>query len=82
MKNGRRNFIKMTGLASLSMAYTNMEVFASALDANHNVDIPKLSKRLEHLHVQKFNMSGYSAPKIGTVRVGHIGLGMRGTYPC
>jgi predicted dehydrogenase len=29
-------------------------------------------------HTQTFNMSGYSAPKIDTVRIGFIGLGNRG----
>jgi len=27
---------------------------------------------------QRFNMSGYAAPKLDKVRIGHIGLGMRG----
>jgi len=30
-------------------------------------------------HIQKFNMSGYGAPKLDTVRVGFIGTGNRGT---
>ncbi|MDQ4140421.1 MAG: Gfo/Idh/MocA family oxidoreductase, partial [Bacteroidota bacterium] len=29
-------------------------------------------------HIQKFNMSGYAAPKLDTVRLGFIGLGNRG----
>ena len=78
MKRGRRDFLKITGLTGLGLAISDLEAFASALDANHNVNIPKLSKKLEYSHVQSFNMSGYSAPKISTVRVGHIGLGGRG----
>ena len=29
-------------------------------------------------HTQNFNMSGYAAPPLGKVRIGFIGLGMRG----
>lgn len=35
----------------------------------------KLSKKK---HKQKFNMSGYAAPKLDTVRIGFVGLGNRG----
>lgn len=78
MKNKRRDFLKIAGISGLALATNNLDVVASAIDTNINVDIPKLSKKLEQSHIQKFNMSGYSAPKMSTVRVGHIGLGNRG----
>src|SRR5690606_10822509 len=44
------------------------------------------SEKLSHIHqaagksyTQKFNMSGYRAPKIDTVRIGFIGVGNRGS---
>ena len=38
---------------------------------------PRISKTTPN-HRQTFNMSGYGAPKIDTVRIGYIGLGNRG----
>lgn len=44
-------------------------------------DDPNLAQGIldfEKKHIQHFNMSGYAAPKIETVRIGIIGLGQRG----
>lgn len=66
MKNNRRNFLKWTGLAGLGLAGAPfMNGFASAPD-------------FQKSHKQRFNMSGYAAPKIEKVRIGIIGLGNRG----
>ncbi|MEO9005370.1 MAG: Gfo/Idh/MocA family oxidoreductase, partial [Ginsengibacter sp.] len=68
MKENRRNFLKLTGLTSLGMAGGILKTFAGT----------SLNPKAEEVHVQRFNMSGYAAPKIDTVRVGFIGLGHRG----
>jgi predicted dehydrogenase len=72
MKDNRRNFLKFTSLSGLGLASGIMKGFANETDA-----YPVLNQ-YEKFADQQFNMSGYAAPKIGTVRVGFIGLGQRG----
>lgn len=62
----KRDFLKLTGLSSIGLlnaGYTN----ANPLDITVKTPV-----------APKFNMSGYAAPKIDTVRIGYIGLGNRG----
>lgn len=71
MSNKRRDFLKISGLAGVGLLGTGISGFTQQqLD-----DVKTQSQRK---HAQRFNMSGYSAPKLSTVRVGVIGLGMRG----
>jgi predicted dehydrogenase len=73
MENNRRNFLKLTSLASIGVAGSSIlkgfakEKTKSSAD-NYQFDTFK----------QQFNMCGYAAPKLDTVRVGFIGLGQRG----
>ncbi|MDP3467303.1 MAG: Gfo/Idh/MocA family oxidoreductase [Daejeonella sp.] len=68
MKNNRRNFIKLAGMAGIGL--TGAGILPAYADKREGpVQNP----------VQKFNMSGYAAPKIDTVRIGIIGTGNRGT---
>jgi hypothetical protein len=79
MKNKRRDFLKLTGLAGLGMAGNSvMKGFDPLQDTRKKPGLDVVSKQLEKSHVQRFNMSGYAAPKIDIVRVGHIGMGNRG----
>ena len=64
MKNNRRDFLKMGGVSALTLA-ANWDVNA----AGANKDKTKAA----------FNMSGYAAPKLETVRIGFIGVGNRGS---
>ena len=74
MKNNRRLFLKLAGLSGFSVAGGGIfKGFASVPHGNdllafHNTGPGK----------QLFNMSGYAAPKLDTVRIGFIGLGQRG----
>ena len=43
-------------------------------------DLPKRIEKHQKKHKQRFNMSGYAAPKISTVRIGIIGTGNRGSH--
>ncbi|WP_194777299.1 Gfo/Idh/MocA family protein [Pararhodonellum marinum] len=72
MSKNRREFLIRSGLAGLGL-------FGSSLRGMSKVEIvlPAHLKAISSQY-QKFNMSGYAAPKIDTVRVGVIGLGMRG----
>ena len=73
MKNNRRNFLKLTGLSGLGFAGGIMNSFAK--EPRENFETPHPDNKL---YKQQFNMSGYAAPKLETVRVGFIGLGQRG----
>lgn len=63
MNSNRRDFLKLSGLAGIGLAGTS--IFGCSPDSQ--------------THDQVFNMAGYSAPKLETVRVGVIGLGNRGS---
>ena len=71
MKNKRRDFIKWSGLAGLSLASGNMFKGFAAQPSQNQV----LNKESVRGYSQKFNMSGYAAPKLDIVRIGFIGLG-------
>ncbi len=62
MKN-RRDFLKISGLSTLSLSAQLVDVTAA--------NPPKTP--------QTFNMSGFAAPKLETVRIGFIGVGNRGS---
>ncbi|QDH77646.1 Gfo/Idh/MocA family oxidoreductase [Echinicola soli] len=71
MSNNRRDFLKLSGLAGMGLVGAGMSGFTQPqLD-----EVLRQSKRKNN---QRFNMSGYGAPKLDTVRAGFIGLGMRG----
>jgi hypothetical protein len=73
MESNRRKFLKLTSLASIGVAgssilkgFAKEKTKSSADDYQFNT------------YKQQFNMCGYAAPKLDTVRVGFIGLGQRG----
>jgi predicted dehydrogenase len=79
MKANRRDFLKMTGFAGLSLASGGVLKSCTPDPINQNdPNLPQALKDYENKHKQQFNMSGYAADKISTVRIGIIGLGQRG----
>lgn len=70
MKNNRRDFLKLSGLTGLSLVGTQLLGNAAGLASETQHFLKSSSGH--------FNMSGYAAPKLDTVRVGFIGLGKRG----
>lgn len=64
----KRDFLKITGLGMLGGGFT------SAIPRQ-----PDDKTQKAPISAQKFNMSGYGAPKIDTVRIAYIGLGNRGS---
>ncbi|HEY2347423.1 MAG TPA: Gfo/Idh/MocA family oxidoreductase, partial [Puia sp.] len=68
MNDNRRNFLKLSFMAGIGIA--------NARDLA--IDSPLIHGTERKLSVERFNMSGYAAPALNTVRVGFIGLGMRG----
>ncbi len=68
MSTKRRDFLKLAGLTSASF------ITGSALAGTDGASVlyqPSIKKK-------RFNMCGYAAPSMDKVRVGFIGLGMRG----
>ncbi|MDG5798913.1 Gfo/Idh/MocA family oxidoreductase [Marinilabiliaceae bacterium ANBcel2] len=69
MKANRRNFLKTAALGTGLMATSLTGCKSGSSNGVH----PGWEKR-----TQRFNMCGYRAPALDVVRVGFIGLGMRG----
>lgn len=75
----RSDFLKLGGLGAIGIAGGGL--FEGMAKVHEEVTSAELPERISHYgrsRAQRFNMSGYSAPKIDTVRVGIIGLGNRG----
>jgi len=73
----KRDFLKVAGLGGIAIGGTSTtsRANAAAQDKSGFSQTLELSKKT---HRQVFNMSGYAAPKIETVRIAYIGLGARG----
>jgi predicted dehydrogenase len=71
MTTNRRNFLRQSILGA-GLVVTGLSGH-SALALN-----PDAAEKRGRHSKQRFNMCGYAAPKIDTVRIGFIGLGMRG----
>jgi predicted dehydrogenase len=69
MKTDRRKFLKTSGLTGIGLAGAGMIRSYAAI----NEEAEKMKN-----HTRHFNMCGYAAPKLETVRIGFIGLGNRG----
>ena len=67
MKSNRRDFLKLSGLTGISLAGAGVLNTSAALPYD-----------LQELSADHFNMCGFAAPGIETVRIGFIGLGNRG----
>jgi predicted dehydrogenase len=77
MEKERREFLKVAGLVGIGLT-GGFKGFASTGNNPEDPGLPQVIRDYTRNRVQKFNMSGYSAPKIPVVRVGIIGLGQRG----
>ena len=79
MKNNRRNFLKLTSLAGLSVVGSGlMKGMTVESGPINRSDKTNYLQKTSIPHTQQFNMSGFTAPKLDTVRIGFIGLGSRG----
>ncbi len=77
MKNNRRDFIKLAVPAIAGM--TSVIAGITPTFGAQTQVFPDLIRDQNHDRQQKFNMSGYAAPKLETVRIGFIGTGNRGS---
>jgi hypothetical protein len=71
MASNRRDFLRNTILGT-GMLATGLAGHAASLSRD------PASAKSERDTKQRFNMSGYAAPKLDKVRIGFVGLGMRG----
>lgn len=72
--NNRRKFLKNIAIGTGALS-SSLPVFSKAGDINIEI---KPSLEEGRIAKQKFNMSGFAAPKMDKVRIGFIGLGNRG----
>jgi len=79
MKSNRRSFLKYTGIIGLGAVGAPALSACNVMKGESNGQLDHIRKAAGRTVVQKFNMSGYAAPKIDTVRIGFIGLGNRGS---
>lgn len=75
MSSNRRNFLRQLAIGSGALA-VGMPTFAYTPTAPSDRELRQALELADKR--QRFNMSGYAAPKIDKVRIGFIGLGMRG----
>jgi len=82
MKINRKEFLELSGLVGIgATAFRAYEAEAAAGIIKSDVkELPRILESIQSSHTQHFNMSGYRAPKINTVRMGIIGVGNRGTH--
>ncbi|MFT4203163.1 MAG: Gfo/Idh/MocA family oxidoreductase [Chitinophagaceae bacterium] len=71
MSTGRRRFIQSSGLAGLGLFTKPLSALAGKGQTYECVEATP--------NKPGFNMCGYAAPKLDTVRIGIIGIGLRGS---
>jgi predicted dehydrogenase len=78
MKTNRRSFFKIAGVAGAGILSGGLSSCTSNTQGKQAGPLALIEEAAGRVHTQRFNMSGYAAPRIETVRIGIIGLGMRG----
>ena len=74
--SNRRDFLALAGIAGCGVVLPGI---AAGAEISHKEKLDYIRKAAGKKHVQTFNMSGYAAPKLDTVRIGYIGVGNRGS---
>ncbi len=78
MKTNRRSFFKMFSAGSAGLLSGGFSACNPVTYGHGDHPLSYIKEESEKAHSQLFNMSGFKAPRIETVGVGIIGLGMRG----
>ncbi len=77
MKTNRRDFLRTAAVAGAGALTAGSAPSCSRREKSTEM-MPEVRMALLAAHSQNFNMSGYGAPPLEKVRIGFIGLGMRG----
>lgn len=77
MKTNRRNFLRTAAVAGAGTFTVASAASCSRRERSAEL-MPEVREAVLATHTSLFNMSGYGATPLGTVRIGFIGLGMRG----
>ncbi|MBD1420426.1 Gfo/Idh/MocA family protein [Sphingobacterium chuzhouense] len=75
MDTNRRSFLKLSGLAGLGL----LAGCKTSSRGQMPTQLDHIIKEVEKSYDPIFNMSGYAAPALDTVRLGFIGVGNRGS---
>lgn len=75
MGTNRRSFLKLSGLAGIGML---AGCRTSVAQGPEHQQLPHILKEAQKTYQPIFNMSGYAAPPLPTVRTAFIGVGNRG----
>lgn len=78
MKTNRRKFFQISGLAGAGILGAGINSCTPQNGAESSENLSAIKTAALQKHSQQFNMCGYAAPKIETVRIGIVGLGHRG----
>ncbi len=78
MKTNRRQFLKTAGAAGAGLTALGMTGIKPGRKAGRAELFAYTKREAEETHQQIFNMCGYAAPRLETVRIGLIGVGSRG----
>jgi Glycosyl hydrolase 109, C-terminal domain/Oxidoreductase family, NAD-binding Rossmann fold len=77
-KLGRRAFIGASGAGIAGAGLAGRNILGRSAGISRASVLESVREESLKQHSQRFNMCGYRAPKLETVRVGFIGLGSRG----
>src|SRR5690606_28454161 len=81
MNDNRRNFLKLGSLAGIGIASSSVLAACQTKTQNNTTTAATAAQTSQqHGSEQIFNMSGYKAHKLDKVRIGFVGLGMRGPH--
>ncbi|MDD2475700.1 MAG: Gfo/Idh/MocA family oxidoreductase [Dysgonamonadaceae bacterium] len=81
MQINRRNFLRIAGATGIGAMLPNISKSAEFFfdkDQHSPKALKNIYRQAYKKHPQKFNMCGYAAPKLDTVRIAIVGLGSRG----
>src|SRR5690554_1277678 len=78
MQTNRRQFLQIAGITGAGMIAGSLYSFTGQKKDDKVSALSSIKEAVNKSHPQKFNMSGYSAPKLENVRIGFIGVGRRG----
>lgn len=76
--NNRRDFLKLTSLSGMGLVGAQFITGCANSEAQSTESEDSVVKLAQKKYNQSFNMCGYGAPAIPTVRIGFVGLGSRG----